>query len=184
MLSAGQPTSGEVTSPVGPVGVGYRPPRSKEVTHVTPAERHEVVVRQLVEAFNEKDRGRLVACYSQDLVVHASTGETRTMNHEEHWAEVESMYEVFPDVHARLDHLVGDEVSIFLRGSYTATHEGHAPGSPFEPTGRTATWAWWCEYRFADGVIVEAWNCYDTLTRLIEHGHLSLPEPDDTSAGS
>lgn len=148
----------------------------------TPAEEHEAVLWELLEAFNEKDRNRLVACYSEDLVVHASTGETRTMDHQEHWAEVQVMYDVFPDVHARIDHLVADDVSIFLRGSYTASHQGRAPGSPFKPTGRTATWAWWCEYRFADGVIVEAWNCYDTLTRLVEHGHLSLPGPDDADA--
>lgn len=149
---------------------------------MTPAEEHEAVLQDLVEAFNEKDRDRLVACYSDDLVVHASTGETRTMNHEEHWAEVQSMYDIFPDVQARVDHWVADDVSIFLRGSYTATHEGRAPGSPFHPTGRTATWAWWCEYRFADGVIVEAWNCYDDLTRLIDHGHLTLPGRGEAEA--
>ena len=144
-------------------------------------EEHEAVVRQLVEAFNEKDLDRLVDCYSDDLVVHASTGESRRMDHRQHSAEVQAMYDVFPDVHARIDHLVADDVSIFLRGSYTATHTGRAPGSPFKPTGRTATWAWWCEDRFADGRIVEAWNCYDTLTRLIEHGHLTLPEPEPSS---
>lgn len=145
---------------------------------MTPADEHEAVLRVLVAAFNAKDRERLVACYSDDLVVHASTGETRRMDREQHWAEVQVLYDVFPDVRARVDHLVADDVSIFLRGSYTATHEGRAPGSPFAPTGRTATWSWWCEYRFADGVIVEAWNCYDDLTRLVQHGHLVLPGPD------
>lgn len=143
---------------------------------MTPAEKHGAVLHELLDAFNEKDLDRLVTCYSDDLVVHASTGATRTMNREEHGAEVQAMYDVFPDVQARIDHLIADDVSIFLRGSYTATHQGRAPGSPFKPTGRTATWAWWCEYRFADGVIVEAWNCYDDLTRLIEHGHLTFPE--------
>lgn len=149
---------------------------------MTAAEEHEAILRQLVEAFNAKDRDRLVNCYSDDLVVHAATGESRTMNREEHWAEVQGMYDIFPDVHARIDHMIGDDISVLLRGSYTATHEGRAPGSPFEPTGRTATWAWWCEYRFADGLIVEAWNCYDDLTRLIQHGHLTLPEREETEA--
>lgn len=149
---------------------------------MTPAESHRAVLRDMVEAFNAQDLDRLVACYSNELVVHASTGESRTMDHEEHGAEVRVLYEVFPDVRARIDHLLADDVSIFLRGAYTGTHAGRAPGSPFRPTGRTATWAWWCEYRFADGVIAEAWNCYDELTRLIEHGHITLPPREDTDA--
>lgn len=148
---------------------------------MTPAERHGAVLRGMLEAFNDKDLDRLVAYYSDDLVVHASTGESRALDREEHRAEVQRMYDVFPDIRARIDHLIGDDVSIFLRGSYTATHEGRAPGSPFAPSGRTATWAWWCEYRFADGLIVEAWNCYDDLTRLMAHGHLTLPGRDETT---
>ncbi len=150
---------------------------------MTPAEQHHAVVEQLVEAFNDHDRERLDPCYAEKITVHASTGDVRTMDHDEHWAEVERFYTVFPDVHARIDHWVGDERSIFLRGSYTATHTGSVPGSVFAPSGQRATWAWWCEYRFGDdGRIVEAWNCYDDLTRLIEHGHWTPPGEDPEAA--
>ena len=89
------------------------------------------------------------------------------------------MYHVFPDVTAQIDHMIADERSVFLRGSYTATHAGASEGSSIEPTGKTATWAWWCEYRLEDGKVVEAWNIYDGVSQLKQFGLWREPGPSD-----
>ena len=135
------------------------------------------VIEQLVEAFNERHRERFDACYGPEIVVHASSGETRTMNQDEHWEEVLGMFKVFPDLHARVDDMTSDGDRLFLRGAYTGTHEGASDQSNLEPTGRTATWAWWCEYRFEDGRIVEAWNIYDGVSQLKQLGLWRPPAP-------
>lgn len=144
---------------------------------MTSAERNLSVVRQLRDAFNEQDRDRLELCYAPTIVVHASDGAERSMDHEEHWDEIERMYTIYPDIRARIEHMIADERSVFLRGDYTGTHTGAVEGSRYEPTGRTATWAWWCEYRFDDGKIFEAWNIYDNLSQLQQLGLWSPEEP-------
>lgn len=141
------------------------------------ATRTYAVMHQLVEAFNERDRERFDACYGPEIVVHASSGETRTMNQDEHWDEVLGMFKVFPNLHARIDGMLSDGDRLFLRGAYTGTHEGSSGRSNLEPTGRTATWAWWCEYRFEGGRIVEAWNIYDDVSQLQQLGLWRPPGP-------
>lgn len=142
----------------------------------------EQVVRQLVDAFNERDRERFDACYGPRIVVHASDGSTRTMDHDEHWDEVLGSFRLFPDLSAQIDDMLSVGDLLFLRGSYTGTHEGSSE-SGIEPTGRTATWAWWCEYRFEDGRIVEAWNLYDGVGQLQQLGLFRPPGPNE-DAGS
>ncbi len=132
------------------------------------------VVERLVEAFHARDREAFDACYADPIVVHASSGESRTMSLDEHWDEVEAMFASFPDLHARIDHLVSGDGHVFLRGSYTATYEGARYPSA---AGRRATWAWWCDYRIQAGRVVEAWNCYDELALYQQLGLWEEPSP-------
>lgn len=82
------------------------------------------VMEQLVDAFNERDRERFDAGYGPEVVAHASSGETRTMNQDEHWEEVLEMLKVFPNPHARVDDMISDGDRLFLRVAHTGTHQG------------------------------------------------------------
>lgn len=132
------------------------------------------VVERLVQAFHDRDREAFDACYADPIVIHASSGESRTMSHDEHWDEAMAMFASFPDLRATIDHMVSADGHVLLRGSYTATYQGARYP---QAVGRRATWAWWCDYRIEDGRIAEAWNCYDDVAMLKDLRLWSEPAP-------
>ena len=137
---------------------------------MTEAERNLAVVREMCEAFNERDVERQVAFCSPKLVVHTSDGSEIELDHDALRDDIERKLTIFPDLVATIDHMIADERSVFLRGTYSGTHEGSVEGSTLEPTGKKATWAWWCEYRLEDGKVVGSWNLFDTVAQLKQLG--------------
>lgn len=136
-------------------------------------ERNKHAIRRLTESFNALGREAFDSCYAEEIVVHASTGDDRTMDHEAHWHEVQGMFSVFPDLHATVENMVAEEDRVFVRWTYAGTHQGRTP-SGIEPTGRTAAWAAWCEYRLEEGRVAEAWNLSDGLHQLKQLGLVEI----------
>jgi len=57
--------------------------------------------------------------------------------------------------------------------TYSGTHLGSTPDR--EPTGKRAEWRAFSDYRFEDGVIVEATQIHDTYEQFLQLGLIEPP---------
>lgn len=137
-------------------------------------EENKAVVHQLMEAFNSRDREAFDACYAEEIVVHGRRGD-RTLDHDAHWAEVQSIFQTFPDRKEKLLGMAAEDDHVFIYWTNTATHLGKSE-SGIEPTGKQAEWWGFSDYRFEDGKIVEAWQIHDSLDLYLQLGLVELPE--------
>lgn len=141
-------------------------------------ERSKTVIRRLTDAFNDRDKEALLACYGEAIVCHDHTG-PETLSREGMWAAVLTMYEVMPDMRARIVALIAEDDHVVVRWDFEGTQEGELLGFP--PSGRRATWARWFDYRLDDaGKIVELWWLSDSLSLLQQLGHVELPVDRET----
>ncbi len=136
-------------------------------------ERNKAVIHTLVDAFNTQDREAFDSCYANPIVINTQH-ETFTMSHDEHWASVENTFAVFPDFHAELLGLIAEGDRVFQYWTYSGTHLGSTPGGR-EPTGKRAEWRAFSDYRFEDGVIVEATQIHDTYEQYLQLGLIEPP---------
>lgn len=135
-------------------------------------ERSRTVIRRLTDAFNDRDKEALLACYGEAIVCHYADG-PETLGQNEMWASVLSMYEVMPDMRARIVALIAEDDRIVVRWDFEGTQDGELLGFP--PSGRRATWARWFDYRLDAGQIVEMWWLADSMSLLQQLGHVELP---------
>ncbi len=138
----------------------------------TEEERNKVVISRLVNAFNTRNRSEFDECYADPVVINGQH-ETITLSHDEHWATVEETFRVFPDFKAELLGLVAEGDRVFQYWTYSGTHLGSTGNR--EPTGRQAEWRAFSDYRFEDGVIVEATQIHDTYQQLLQLGLIESP---------
>lgn len=137
-------------------------------------ERNKAVIRDLTDAFNDKDKDPLLACYADEVLCHYDDG-AQTLTRDEMWARILEMFEVMPDMRGRIDSLLAEDDRVVVRWVFEGTQEGALGGFP--PTGRTATWERWFDYRLdAAGQVVEMWWLVDSLSLLEQLGHVELPE--------
>ena len=95
------------------------------------------------------------------------------MSHDEHWASVEDTFAVFPDFGAELLGVVAEGDRVFQYWTYSGTHLGSTPDRG--PTGKRAEWRAFSDYRFEDGVIVEATQIHDTYEQFLQLGLIEPP---------
>jgi predicted ester cyclase len=72
----------------------------------------------------------------------------------------------FPDFHLKIDDLIAEADRVVLRGTVTATHNGHFLGIP--PTGRRVRWTAIDIVRIVGGRQVEHWGNQETLELLYQ----------------
>lgn len=144
---------------------------------MTPEENKEIVHRA-TDAFNELDRESFDPCYADEVVVHGRRDERR-MDHDEHWEEVLSMFEVVPDLHATTEAMIAEDDRVFVRWTYAGTPAAEIRG--VEPSGERVEWAKWSEYRLEDGAIAEAWQLSDRLHLYDTIGVIEVPEGPGTT---
>jgi len=90
------------------------------------------------------------------------------------WKRAVAMYRAsFPDSHVRYEEMIEADDVVIGRWSATATHTGNLPG--LEATGRSIRITGITIYRFADGMISEAWEELDMLGMWQQLGVVSLP---------
>lgn len=133
-------------------------------------------IRRLTESFNSRDRAAFDSCYANEIVVHASDGNDRRMDHEAHWEEVQGIFRAFPDLGAVSDVMLAEGDRVFVGWTYSGTHTGKTQGSRIEPTGKRAAWKLWCVYRLEDEKVVEAWNIADVAHLYWQLGLTELPQ--------
>lgn len=140
-------------------------------------EKNKAVIRQLMAAFNGRDREAFDACYADEIVVHSRAGD-HTYNHEEHWEQVQGLFKVFPDWHETVLRMVAEGDHVLLYWNTTATHLGRGQQG-IEPTGKKAGFRGFSDYRLEDGKVVEAWQIYDMLDLYRQLGLVELPGGSD-----
>jgi predicted ester cyclase len=112
----------------------------------------------------------VASVWSPDLVLHTGSGEIR--GYEEIDAAFAQFATAFPLAQLEVVHLFeeGDRLAGFYH--VTATHSGAFLG--IEPTGKRVGFNSSAAYRFADGLIAEAWGMDDVIAILDQLGVLPL----------
>lgn len=131
------------------------------------------LVRELADAYNERDRERFDACYGEELVVHG-TEQDRVIDHEAHWEEVLGSFEVFADHAATIESLLAEGDRVFVRSRCVGTPR--VALADVEPTETEVTWERWSEYRIEDGRIIEAWQLADQFGLWTDLGLIDPPD--------
>jgi steroid delta-isomerase-like uncharacterized protein len=92
----------------------------------------------------------------------------------EDWKRAVAMYRAsFPDSHVTYEEMIEADDTIVGRWRATATHTGNLPG--LEATGKSIRITGITIYRFAGGMISEAWEELDLLGMWQQLGVASLP---------
>jgi predicted ester cyclase len=80
----------------------------------------------------------------------------------------ERLYRALPDVQSRIDELISEGDRIFVRGTFTGTHQGELMG--LQPTGKRLAFELWHVFRVVDGKVAEHWAKSDALELLRQIG--------------
>ena len=109
------------------------------------------------EIFNEKNLTALDQYYSIDLVQHNPQQPQGREGARQFFA---MLFEAFPNLHSRIDHMVAEDDLVMYTNTWNATHQGEFFGIP--PTNRTITFETAELFRLADnGTMIEHWDVVD-----------------------
>ncbi|ATJ81439.1 ester cyclase [Halomonas beimenensis] len=144
-------------------------------------ERNKRLVREFIDAANGKDWERCGAMLAPGFVRHSSThGQADIDTRERLLKYLRAESETFPDGRETINFLVAEEDKVVVHSRCQGTQQG--PMGSLPPSGRILSADLISIYRLADGRIAEVWTEWDSLTGLIQLGHLEpvgLWKPDD-----
>lgn len=130
------------------------------------------LVREGIEAINERDAATLRDLVAEDVVVHGQAGQE--IRGREAVVDAQLDRPAFPDAHLELESMVEEGDTVAVRMRFTGTHEG--PMAGIDPTGREIEIRVMAMYRVAEGQLAEAWfveDDADTLRQLGVWGELA-----------
>jgi predicted ester cyclase len=136
----------------------------------TTTEQNKELIRELTDAWNARDRERMVATYADEIRINGD-GEVRTPT--EMLDAERGFFDAFPDVEATAEHLIAEDDLVVVRWSVAGTHEGELRG--IEPTGREVAYEEWAMYRVVDGEITAAWFQTDAFSLYGQIGAVDPP---------
>jgi steroid delta-isomerase-like uncharacterized protein len=137
-------------------------------------EQNKVVVRAFVEAINRQDWRRFDELVAPDFVRHSSTfGQPPISSREQLREFLRGEAVTFPDARETIHRLVAEENMVAVYSAFRGTQKG--PMGPYPASGRTLSADFISLYRIEDGRLVEAWVEWDSLSGLVQLGHLALP---------
>jgi predicted ester cyclase len=135
----------------------------------------EAVVRRLIEdGFNRGDLSVADELTAPGLVEHQEFGPGHAPGAEGVRAVIASLRRAFSDFHLRIDDLVVERDTAWLRMVATGTNDGSFMGHP--PTGRPMRADVFDVIRVEDGRMVEHWGVPDRLGVLFQLGLVSPPK--------
>lgn len=120
---------------------------------------HTDLVREYLDAFNERDGERLSDLLADDVVEHGVHGDL--YGADEIIDRLERHFETFPDYSGEAEQVVAEDDTVVVRYSVHGTHTGEY--RDIEPTGYTADWSGIAMYRIEDDEIAEIWLEEDRL---------------------
>lgn len=117
------------------------------------------LVREYLEAFNDRDEETLRSILASDVVEHG-------LHEELHGPDAVIDYlqghlAMFPDYAGETEAIVAEDETVVVRYSVTGTHTGAY--RDVEPTGHTVEWTGMAMYRFDGDRIAEIWLEEDSL---------------------
>jgi predicted ester cyclase len=135
----------------------------------------EAVVRRLIEdGFNRGDLSVADELTAPGLVEHQEFGPGHAPGAEGVRAVIASLRRAFSDFHLRIDDLVVERDTAWLRMVATGTNDGSFMGHA--PTGRPMRADVFDVIRVEDGRMVEHWGVPDRLGVLFQLGLVSPPK--------
>jgi steroid delta-isomerase-like uncharacterized protein len=128
------------------------------------AESNKELVREYLNAFNDRDREQLSDLLAEDAVEHGIHEELQGAD--EILDFLDRYVEIFPDYSGETQSIVADGDTVAVRYSVSGTHKGEY--LDIEPTGYRAEWTGMAFYRVEGDEIAEVWIEEDRLG-LLEH---------------
>jgi steroid delta-isomerase-like uncharacterized protein len=137
-------------------------------------EQNKAIVRDFIEAMNSRDWRRFEELVAPNFIRHSSTfGQSSIRTPDQMREYLVREFVTFPDAVETINFLVAEEDKVVVHSHCYATQKG--PMGPFPPSGKILSADMIGIYRIADGRILEAWTEWDSLTGLIQLGHISPP---------
>lgn len=141
------------------------------------SETNKQVIRDFVEATNNKDWPKFDELVADNVLRNTSTSGQPVINSKEklklfHLDELQT----FPDLREEIVFLIGEGDMVAARIHFSGTQLGQM--GPFPPTGRQLIADFNCFFRVSYQKIREIWVEYDNLNGLIQLGHFQLPEEE------
>lgn len=137
-------------------------------------EHNKAIVRAFVEAVNQTDWHRFDELLVPDFVRHSSTfGQPQIRSRDQLRDFLTSEAATFPDAHETIHFLVAEGDMVAVHSGFRGTQRG--PMGPFPASGKPLSADFISIYRLVDGRIAEAWVEWDSLSGLIQLGHLAPP---------
>ncbi len=130
-------------------------------------EKNKELIRREVDAWNNKDLAAFDELYAPTYV-HSDPAQPEIRDLDGMKMFAQTMWETYPDFHATLDSLVGDDDLVVKRYTLTGTHQGSMAGEP--ATGNSIKLTGMTMFRVKDGKIVESWWNYDMMSILQQLG--------------
>ena len=121
--------------------------------------KHKDLVREYLNAFNERDRDTIRDVLADDVVEH---GVHETLRGPEAIVEyLDVHFETFLDYSGEAGHVVAEDDVVAVQYTVEGTHTGEY--RDLDPTGHTVEWSGIAMYRIEDGEIAEIWIEEDRL---------------------
>ena len=124
------------------------------------------LVREGIEAINDRDAETLSELVADDVVVHGQAGQD--INGAEAVVPATINNEAFPDSHLEIEEMIAEGDTVVVRMTFTGTHEGNMHGVP--PTGEEIEIRVMSMYRIEDGQLAEGWFVEDDADTLWQLG--------------
>jgi steroid delta-isomerase-like uncharacterized protein len=130
-------------------------------------EENKALVRRLYDEFyNGKDKDVLGKFFSDEFVYHPADLPSRTMDYEEFKTREVQFLDAFPDLRRDIEDQVAEGERVATRSIMRGKQTGNLPNLPSK--GKSIDVRSIIIYRIADGRIVEGWECYDSLSMMMQ----------------
>lgn len=126
---------------------------------MTSSEENKELVRNYLQAFNDRDWETLSDHLSEDVVEHGVHEELHGPDRIVEY--LQSHFQMFPDYSGTTEAMVAEEDTVAVRYTASGTHSDEY--RDIEPTGQTVEWTGIVMYRIEDGLISEVWLEEDRL---------------------
>lgn len=131
------------------------------------AEDNKTLVRRLYdELYNGRDEGALEIFFADDYVHHPADLPSRRMDYEEFKKREIRFLNAFPDLVRDIEDMVAEGDRVAVRSLLTGVQKGDLPNLPAR--GKRIEVRSIVIYRIADGRIAEGWECYDSLSMMMQ----------------
>ena len=122
-------------------------------------EENKAIIRNVIEAINERNLALLDELIAPDFVFHTDTQQIQGL--EVMRQVIEEEINGFPDLHVAIEGVIAEGEKVCIRLKETGTHTGKFRG--LTPTCKKINYTAITIWRIVNGKVVEGWGVYDML---------------------